>query len=75
MDSGLERGADEYRKFLRQVYGKDIPVYTDAVASLEDGMVRLDLMGSDGVTVKRLNLEQVIDLIDKLQVALERSKK
>lgn len=70
MESDIERRANEYRAYLRQVHGKDIPVYTAAAVSMEDGMVRLDLMGTDGVAVERLSLDRALKLIEVLQRAL-----
>ena len=70
MEDHVERRANEYRAYLRAVYGEDIPVYTAVEVSLEDGMVRMDLMGTDGVAVKHLTMDEALRLAEMLRLWL-----
>lgn len=74
MDGDIERLADEYRELLREIYGVDIPVYTAAEVSVEDGLVRLDLFGKDGVGVKRMTLEEAMELARMIKTAMGREE-
>lgn len=72
MEDHVERRANEYRAYLRAVYGEDIPVYTAVEVSLEDGMVRMDMMGTDGVGVKHLTMDEALRLAEMLRLWLDR---
>lgn len=67
--TNLEAKADEYRQKLRQLHGKHVPVYTATEVAVENGMVKLTHMGTDGCEVQNLTPEQADRLIDTLMFA------
>ena len=67
MEDHVERRANEYRAYLRELYGEDIPVYTAVEVSLKDGMVLMDMMGTDGVGVKHLTMDEAFRLAEMLR--------